>query len=91
MVSQHCIAIKQGTHPVQVTARFDMPGIKKEAVHVSFQRTRLVVTWQNITVTEQEEEGRIVRERQEKTYSQSILLPEGTRVSEENLQIGLHG
>lgn len=66
---------------MQVTARFDMPGIKKQDVHVSFQRTRLVVTWQIVTITEREEEGRVVRERKEKTYSQSIPLPEGARAS----------
>ena len=60
-----------------------MPGIKKQDVHVSFQRTRLVITWQSVTITDREEEGRIVRDRQEKTYSQNIPLPEGTRVNDQ--------
>ena len=69
-----------------MTAKFDMPGIKKQDVHVSFQRTRLVVTWQTVTTTEREEDGRIIRERQEKTFSQNIPLPEETRVSKEPCQ-----
>jgi HSP20 family molecular chaperone IbpA len=72
---------------IQVTAKFDMPGIKKQDVHVSFQRTRLVVTWQTVTTNEREEDGHIIRERQEKTYSQNIPLPEGARVSEETCSI----
>jgi HSP20 family molecular chaperone IbpA len=72
---------------IQVTAKFEMPGIKKQDVHVSFQRTRLVVTWQTVTTNEREEDGHIIRERQEKTYSQNIPLPEGARVSEETCSI----
>lgn len=65
-----------------VTATFDMPGLQKQDVHVSFQRNRLVVTWENVNVTEREENGRIVRERREKTYNRTIPLPEGTRFEE---------
>jgi HSP20 family molecular chaperone IbpA len=67
---------------IQMTAKFDMPGIKKQDVHVSFQRTRLVVTWQTVTTDEREEDGQFIRERREQTYSQNIPLPEGARVSE---------
>jgi len=61
-------------------AKFDMPGIKKQDVHVSFQRSRLVVTWETVNVTEREENERIVRERKEKIFSETIPLPDGTKV-----------
>ena len=64
-----------------MSAVFDLPGVKKQDVHVSFQRNRLLVTWETVTVTEREENGRIVRERNEKIYNESIPLPEGTRVN----------
>jgi HSP20 family molecular chaperone IbpA len=50
-------------------------------VHISYQRNRLVVTWQMVHVTEHEEGGRWVRECKESKESRTIPLPEGTRVS----------
>lgn len=64
-----------------MTATFDMPGVKKQDVHVSFQRSRLVITWETVNVTEREEKGQIIRERKEKIYSETIPLPEGTKAS----------
>lgn len=66
----------------QITATFDLPGIKKEQAHVSFRWNHLVVTWQTVKITEKEEGGRLVREREEKKYTRTIPLPEGTKVSE---------
>lgn len=64
-----------------MVASFDMRGVAKENVHVSFQRNRLVVTWVSIEVTEwQEEDGYLMRERNEKNYQRTLPLPEGTRV-----------
>jgi len=65
-----------------VTAIFDLPGLKKKDVHISFQRNRLVVTWQTVNVTEREEDGRLVRECKENKCSRTIPLPEGTRFEE---------
>jgi len=65
-----------------VTAVFDLPGIRKENMHVSFQPNRLTVTWRMVTVTEMEEGDVIVRERSEKQYSRTIPLPEDTKFEE---------
>jgi HSP20 family molecular chaperone IbpA len=46
----------------KVTASFNLPGVKKQDVHISFQRQQLVVTWESANVTEKEEDGRLVRE-----------------------------
>ncbi|KII89990.1 hypothetical protein PLICRDRAFT_174791 [Plicaturopsis crispa FD-325 SS-3] len=63
-----------------VTATFDMHGTHKSDVHVSYQRTRLVVTWQVVHVTESSEpDGTIVRERREQMHDRVIPLPDGTR------------
>jgi len=61
-----------------ITATFDLPGILKEDVHVSYQQDRLTVTWQYVKVTEKEEDNKIVRERKEKKYIRTVNLPEGT-------------
>jgi len=72
-----------------VTAIFDLPRVKKDDMHVSFQGNRLVVSWRMVKITEREEplDGddlgsgtRILRELEHKKYSRTIPLPEGTRV-----------
>jgi hypothetical protein len=64
-----------------VVASFDMRGVQKENVHVSFQRNRLVVTWVLVEVSEwQEADGYLMRERNEKNFQRTLPLPEGTRV-----------
>jgi HSP20 family molecular chaperone IbpA len=62
-----------------MTATFKIPGLKKQDIHVSYQRNRLGVTWESVEITETEEGGRI--ERREK-YNRTIPLPEGTKFSE---------
>lgn len=56
--------------------------VEKQDVHISFQRSRLVVTWLTVEMIEYEEEDGIVyRERYERSHHRTIPLPEGTRVS----------
>jgi HSP20 family molecular chaperone IbpA len=64
-----------------VTATFDLPGIKKSQVHVSFRGQYLIVDWETVNVTEHEEDGKIVRDRKEVKCSRTLPMPEGTRVS----------
>jgi HSP20 family molecular chaperone IbpA len=64
-----------------MTATFDLPGIKKNQVHVSYRGHYLIVDWETVKITEHEEGGKIVRDRKEKTYSRTLPIPEGTRVS----------
>jgi hypothetical protein len=64
-----------------VTATFDLPGIKKSQVHVSFRGHYLIVDWETINITEHEEDGKIVRDRKEVKCSRTLPMPEGTRVS----------
>ncbi|KAI0684949.1 hypothetical protein BC835DRAFT_1421766 [Cytidiella melzeri] len=64
------------------TALFDMAGVSKQDMHVSFRSNRIVVTWRRVKVVESIEDGVRVRERKERQYSQMIPLPEGTQFSE---------
>jgi HSP20 family molecular chaperone IbpA len=64
-----------------VTATFDLPGIKKSQVHISYRGQYLIVDWETVKITEHEEGGKIVRDRKEKKYSRTLPIPEGTRVS----------
>ena len=64
-----------------ITATFDLPGIKKNQVHVSYRGHYLIVDWETVKITEHEEGGKIVRDRKEKKYSRTLPIPEGTKVS----------
>jgi len=65
-----------------ITATFDLPGIKKNQVHISYRGHYLVVDWETVKVTEHEEGGKIVRDRQERKCSRTLPMPEGTRFEE---------
>ncbi|KDQ59190.1 hypothetical protein JAAARDRAFT_33917 [Jaapia argillacea MUCL 33604] len=65
-----------------VTAIFAMDGVRKEDMHVSFHPYNLTVTWHTITIVDEDEGERVIRERIEKHYSHSIPLPEGTKFEE---------
>ncbi|EJD49590.1 HSP20-like chaperone [Auricularia subglabra TFB-10046 SS5] len=62
-----------------VTATFDLPGVAKENIHISFQPQRLVVTWETVTVSEKKEVNRVVRERRERKYIRTIPLARDTK------------
>jgi len=56
--------------------------VKKDQAHVSFRWNHLIVTWQTVKITETEEDGRLVRDREEKKYTRTIPVPEGTKFEE---------
>lgn len=63
-------------------ATFELPPeLEKQDVHISFQRNRLIVTWEIIEISEWEEDGCFNRERVERIFHRTLPLPEGTRVS----------
>jgi len=66
----------------QVTAKFDIPGVEKEDMNVTYHPfpARLEISWRTVEVMERDlEESMTVRE--ERSICRTILLPEGTRVS----------
>jgi HSP20 family molecular chaperone IbpA len=80
--STDCVSFRESRSGRTITATFDLPGMKKEQAHVSFRWNHLVVTWQTVKISEKEEDGRLVREREEKKYTRTIPLPEGTKFEE---------
>ena len=67
----------------QMTATFEIPGVQKQDMHVSFRSKHIIVTWRMRNVREKMEDGVLVRDRQEVKHTQFIPLPEGTKVSSE--------
>ncbi|EJF64758.1 hypothetical protein DICSQDRAFT_18425, partial [Dichomitus squalens LYAD-421 SS1] len=61
---------------------FDMTGVKKQDMHVSYRTTRLIVSWKVERTTEEQEGDSVVREREIRRYSHTIPLPEGTKFEE---------
>jgi len=83
------VKYRESTDGLTVTAIFDLPHVKKDDMHVSFQGNRLVVTWRVVRIIEREgplnagdlgSSTRILREAEHKKYSRTIPLPEGTKV-----------
>jgi HSP20 family molecular chaperone IbpA len=62
-----------------LVAVLDMQGFSKEDIHVSYQRDRLVVTWELVEILDVEESGHLVRERRQKVHTRHIDLPPGTK------------
>jgi len=83
------VKYRESADGLTVTAIFDLPRVKKDDMHVSFQGNRLVVSWRTVKITEREEPldaddlgsgTRILRELEHKKYCRTIPLPDGTRV-----------
>ena len=60
---------------------FDMTGVKKQDMHVSYRTTRVIVSWKVERTMDKVEEDIAVREREIRRFSHTIPLPEGTKVS----------
>ena len=59
---------------------FEMAGVRKQDMHVSFRTNRLVVSWRLERTAERHEGGALVREREVRRFSHTLPLPEGTKV-----------
>ncbi len=80
LISHASVSFRESSDSQSVMAFFNLPGLTKQDVHVSFQRNRLVVSWMEVEVMEREEQGVIVQERRERKCNRTIALPEGTKV-----------
>lgn len=63
-----------------VTATFELPGLKKEDVHIDVHNGRLSVSGETKLSTEHEESGYAVRERRFGKFSRTLQLPQGVKV-----------
>jgi Hsp20/alpha crystallin family len=60
---------------------FELPDVDKQDIHISFQRNKLVLTWETAEISEwEEEDGIVLREQVRKMYHRTLPLPDGTRV-----------
>ncbi len=59
---------------------FDMVGVKKQDMHVSYRTSRLIVSWRVERTVERQDGDVVVREREVRRYSHTIPLPDGTKV-----------
>ncbi|KAL6298633.1 hypothetical protein BKA93DRAFT_743749 [Sparassis latifolia] len=76
------VSFKESSDHRSVIATFDIPGIKKQDMHVSFRANNIVVSWQVVKIAETRDGETLVREREENKYSHAIQLPEGTKFDE---------
>ncbi|KAF8581078.1 HSP20-like chaperone, partial [Ramaria rubella] len=65
-----------------VTATFELTGVNKSDVHVSYQNDKVVISWETVTTDERTEGERLIRERKEKKYVRTLPLPDGTKFEE---------
>ncbi|KAJ8089120.1 hypothetical protein AAF712_010769 [Marasmius tenuissimus] len=70
-----------------VTASFELPGLKKEDVHIDVHDGRLSVSGESRISEEHNHEGYAVRERRFGKFSRTLQLPVG--VKEENIKANL--
>ncbi|KAI0326646.1 hypothetical protein GY45DRAFT_1356178 [Cubamyces sp. BRFM 1775] len=73
------VDIKESLDGKNLTVTFDLAGVKKQDMHVSFRATRLIVSWKVERVAEKREGNAVVRDREVRKYSHTIPLPEGTK------------
>ncbi|KAF8149890.1 hypothetical protein B0H34DRAFT_666800 [Crassisporium funariophilum] len=83
---------RESTDGRAIVANFDLPEVDKQDIHITFQRNRLILTWQTLEVTEwEEEDGVILREQFRNMYHRTLPLPEGTRFEEVHAQLTNRG
>ncbi|KAL7279133.1 hypothetical protein ACG7TL_006973 [Trametes sanguinea] len=73
------VEVKESPDGRNLTIMFDLTGVKKQDMHVSYRTTRLIVNWRVERITERKEGVAIVRDREVRKYSHTIPLPEGTK------------
>ncbi|KAI0833385.1 hypothetical protein BC628DRAFT_1307530 [Trametes gibbosa] len=76
------VAFKESPDGRNMMVTFDMTGVKKQDMHVSYRTTRLVVSWRVERTAERREGGTVVRDREVRKYSHTIPLAEGTKFEE---------
>jgi HSP20 family protein len=71
----------------RITATFELPGLRKEDVHVDVHNGRLSITGESKAETEREQSGYAVRERRFGKFARTLQLPQG--VKEEEIKANL--
>ncbi|KAF6757300.1 hypothetical protein DFP72DRAFT_253619 [Ephemerocybe angulata] len=84
--------LRESTDGRSIVATFDLPlEVAKPDIHVSFQRNKLILTWEYAEIDEWMEGGVLNRERTLKHFHRTVPLPEGTRFEEIHAQMTNRG
>jgi HSP20 family protein len=73
--------IREDSNANAVTALFELPGLKKEDVNIDVHNNRLTVSGESKSSSEREGEGWVIRECSYGSFSRSLQLPTGVKVS----------
>jgi HSP20 family protein len=75
----------------KVTATFELPGLRKEDVHVDVHNGRLSISAETKVENEREQSGYAVRERRFGKFGRTLQLPQGVKEDEvkANLENGI--
>ncbi|EIW57471.1 uncharacterized protein TRAVEDRAFT_48510 [Trametes versicolor FP-101664 SS1] len=76
------VSFKESPDRRNMIVTFDMTGVKKPDMHVSFRTTRLIVSWKVERIMEKREGGTMMRDREVRKYSHTIPLADGTKFEE---------
>src|ERR1700761_6484511 len=73
--------LHENTGSNTVTATFELPGIKKEDVHIETLPGRLRVSAESKMSEEHDKEGHVIRERRFGKYARTLQIPQGVKAS----------
>ncbi|KAI0775290.1 hypothetical protein BD413DRAFT_454396, partial [Trametes elegans] len=76
------VSFKESPDGKNLMVTFDMTGVKKQDMHVSYRRNRLIVAWRIERIAERRDGDVVVRDREVRKYSHTVPLPEGTKFEE---------
>lgn len=82
---------RESTDGRAIVATFELPDVAKEDIHLSFQRNKLILTWEIGELHEWEEDGVVFRELIRSVHHRTLPLPEGTRFQEIRAQMTSRG
>jgi HSP20 family protein len=68
-----------------INVAFDLPGLQKEDVSIDVHNNVLTVSGENKASSERTEGGYVVRERRYGKFTRSLSLPQGLKVSLQDL------
>lgn len=71
-----------------VTLTFELPGLKKEDVHIEVQNSRLTVSGERTENRELSQDGWVRKERRSGKFARTVILPQG--VTPDNIKAGLN-
>jgi len=82
------VDVHDDTEKNLVTVSVELPGMKKEDIHLDVHNDQLTISGETTQSSERNEDGYVVRERRSGKFSRVLPLPRG--VKSEDLKAGLN-